>query len=306
MVALHGQPAGTVAVCKTSHVPPVLLWCVMGVLAIVAVGGAAALFPAAAGRLSAHPLLASAAQRFALVRDDLVDRLGAGGAFAALICAGIPPLVLPCWFLGMLGFHPPLRQANTALFEWFLRSSETLPAMTTVARLVTQIVEWPETFAISGLAAAVLAFTARRRRWLPPLLITTAVVAERYLQKVITEIVDEPAPPTALGVYPSGGAARVIAIYGFLAYLALAQRPGPRRPLVVTVWTGIALLAFAVGYARAHLLLHWPIDIPGGWLFGALLLTLLIAASSVFRVAVDTEDEPREGLRSQPHSLNVE
>jgi hypothetical protein len=44
----------------------------------------------------------------------------------------------------------------------------------------------------------------------------------------------------------------------------------------------VALLAFGVGFARAFLLLHWPIDIPGGLLLGVLLLGLLVAAAGAF------------------------
>jgi membrane-associated phospholipid phosphatase len=50
----------------------------------------------------------------------------------------------------------------------------------------------------------------------------------------------------------------------------------------VVAWTLLALFAFLEGFARAALLLHWPFDIPGGWLLGALVLTTMIAASSVF------------------------
>jgi hypothetical protein len=50
----------------------------------------------------------------------------------------------------------------------------------------------------------------------------------------------------------------------------------------VVAWTLVALFGFLEGYARAALLLHWPFDIPGGWLLGILLLTTMVAAASVF------------------------
>jgi hypothetical protein len=255
-----------------------------GVAGILAGGALAAAAPggwrAAAGRLAGWPLL----ERLRRQRAGLAAGLGPGGAYAAVLLAGIPPLVFACWLPGMLGRHRPLAVANRWLLDWFVRQRALAPpALEQSMRAATRVGEWPAVLAVAVLAAGVLALTAGRRRWLPPLLIATALVAERYLQKVVAALVAEPhVPGHGLGTYPSGGAARMVAVYGFVAWLCLRRWPAGGRRAAVATWTGVALLAFGVGFARAFLLLHWPVDIPGGLLFGVLLLGLLVAAAGAF------------------------
>jgi hypothetical protein len=73
-------------------------------------------------------------------------------------------------------------------------------------------------------------------------------------------------------------------------FLRLRARPAWRTTVVV--WTLMAIFVFLEGFARAALLLHWPFDVPGAWLLGILLLTTMIAASSVF---VGSYFPPRPG-----------
>lgn len=255
-----------------------------GVTGILALGVLAAAVPRRwraafawlAGRL---PL-----ERLRRQRAELAAGLGAGGAYAAVLLAGIPLLVFACWLPGMLGQHRPLAPANQALLDWFARQQATAPqALVASTRAVTRLGQWSTVLAVSALAAAVLALATRRRRWLPPLLIAVAAAAERYLKKVIAAIVAEPhVPGHPSGVYPSGGTARMLAIYGFIAWLCLRRWAPGRWRVAVAVWTGVALLAFGVGFAHVFLGLHSPIDSPGGLLFGGLLLGLLVAAAGAF------------------------
>jgi membrane-associated phospholipid phosphatase len=56
------------------------------------------------------------------------------------------------------------------------------------------------------------------------------------------------------------------------------------------------LFAFLEAYARAALLLHWPFDIPGGWVLGALLLVATASAARVFDgsfLRADDDPKPR-------------
>jgi hypothetical protein len=285
---------------RRTHLTGAALLLLAGVGGILTLGVLAATAPrrwrAAVGRWLEHaPLL----ERLRLQRAGLAVGLGPGGAYAAVLLAGIPPLVFACWLLGMLAQHRPLAPANRWLLDWFAREQARAPQpLVQVMQALNSAGEWPTVLAVSALAAAILALTARRRRWLPPLLLATALVAERYLQKVIVAIVAEPhVSGHLLGVYPSGGTARIVAVSGLIAWLCLRRWAPGRWRVAVAAWTGVALLAFGAGFAPMFLLLHWPVDVPGGLLFGVLLLGLLMAAAGAFEP--DEVLEPAETAARQ-------
>src|SRR6266704_2308327 len=81
------------------------------------------------------------------------------------------------------------------------------------------------------------------------------------------------------GAFPSGGSARVVLVGGMVAWL-LARRSRDRRA-AGAAWTVVALAAFMEGYSRLYLGRHWIADVIGGWVFGALLLAVLLAAATL-------------------------
>jgi undecaprenyl-diphosphatase len=251
---------------------------VLGVVASALVGATVA------AKLDGHD---GPGQRFDFVdrlrsqRTSMARSLGELATFLCIVSAALPPVVFIVWLVGMAGLRPQIWPGNERLFEWFQAEGD-VSWLTSVSEFVTKTAEWGPIVVIAGTGAIVLALMASNTRWLPLFLILSALVAERYVQKVITGLVNEPFPPTGLGTYPSGGAARVICVYGFILFLFLQLRPGVPRGRRIALWSAIAVWAFMVGYARAYLLLHWPIDIPGGWLFGVLLLVTFVAATNAF------------------------
>lgn len=129
----------------------------------------------------------------------------------------------------------------------------------------------------SALVGGMLAY--ERRQWTPLPLLVGGVVSEVYLQKALKRLVKGTLPAQEFSVgppgdYPSGGAARAVITFGFLAHL-LAQRwcsPAERR----VIWSIVALLVAAQGGSRLYLGRHWPEDVAGGWLFGWLILRTLM------------------------------
>ncbi len=65
-----------------------------------------------------------------------------------------------------------------------------------------------------------------------------------------------------------------------MAAWLLAEQRSSRRS-VVAAWTATALLAFAEGWSRMYLGRHWMVDVLGGWLFGALIMVVLLAAATL-------------------------
>ena len=265
---------------------PIVLWPTLGAALIAVIGILMALKPDAAKdwaqRFRRGPLISRVSDRFSDQRDHLVDGLGSGIAFVLLVSVSIPPIVVVCFVAGVLVTSAPVWAHDGSLFHWFMREGPEAPSLLQFLRGVSKLGEWTPVLVISGVASLGLFLIAKERRWLAPVLVATAVVVERDVQKTITWFVNQPPNPTTSAGFPSGGVARVIAIYGFIAYLYLRLRNRHSWSSAVIVWTLIALFAFLMGYARAALLLHWPFDIPGGWLLGVLLLSMMMAASTVF------------------------
>lgn len=74
--------------------------------------------------------------------------------------------------------------------------------------------------------------------------------------------------------FPSGHAFAAVAFFGCVAYLvAMDASPSLRR----VIWVGWAALALLLGGSRIVLGVHWPTDVVGGFLAGAILLAGVIA-----------------------------
>lgn len=72
--------------------------------------------------------------------------------------------------------------------------------------------------------------------------------------------------------FPSGHALVTIVVYGVLAYF-LAERY-PRRKAIIYILCAVGL--FLVGLSRLYLAVHWPTDIIGGWIIGAIILAAMV------------------------------
>ena len=96
-------------------------------------------------------------------------------------------------------------------------------------------------------------------------------------------LVDRPRPTadlvTVWGGYenmsfPSGHALSAVVVFGLLAYLAPHLLPW--RRVVTIVRVSLVFLIILIGVSRVYLGAHWASDVLGGYLYGGLLLALLI------------------------------
>lgn len=82
--------------------------------------------------------------------------------------------------------------------------------------------------------------------------------------------------------YSSGHATDSLVFYGFWAYVAL--RSALAFPVRIAVAAGLLALSGAIGWSRLALGAHYPTDVIGGYLLGALVLDLgLTVAPDVMR-----------------------
>ena len=78
-----------------------------------------------------------------------------------------------------------------------------------------------------------------RQRWLTAVALTAMLFAAHYMVVLTTSVIDRTPPPGSGGTYPSGGCARVIAIYGLVAFVLLRETNAGRRTSIA-VWTVVA------------------------------------------------------------------
>lgn len=157
-----------------------------------------------------------------------------------------------------------------------------------VLAAVTQLGNKYECWIVSAVTAVLFAVLARRRRWAGLVVVGVTIVLQHYQQVALSILVHRGHPPGSGGTFPSGGSARVIAIYGAcLLVLLCAARFGRRWWLAG--WVVVAVLAFVEGMTRLLLNAHWLTDVLSGWLSGVLLLVGLVFAARPLLTATERD-----------------
>jgi len=222
--------------------------------------------------------------RLTRIRDVSVVQLGRAGAAVAVLLALSAAAVIITWPVGRFfrRFRP---QIDGPILRWTMRHVNSTGTWHHVNFVVTHMGNRRQ-IQICAVVAAVIfaALWVRRGWWIPPVILGSAIVFEKFGQAALAKVVDR--PPTGLpgfGTYPSGGCARTVILWGTVMYLILLTWPTISRLWRVAGFTVVALLAFVEGYTRIYLIKHWSMDVVGGWLFGTLLLLAIIGASSCFK-----------------------
>lgn len=251
---------------------------VTGVVALVVVAALAVALVLAAPRLRMPPALARLLGRVENVVSVASAELGRITVAVITVLAGSGGIIAILWSLGW-----PVKIFETRvdhpIFEWFQQRQD--EGWGKIWRVITNIGSLDLTQALTVIGAVALAaLYARRRWWVPLLILPIAYVLEKTMQDLLLLVVDRGHPPTTLGSFPSGGCARVILIYGLIAFFLLRRfDAGPRVTAL-----GVALVAFAEtlqAYARIVNLEHWFTDVVAGVVFGVLLISTCIAAALV-------------------------
>lgn len=176
---------------------------------------------------------------------------------------------------------------------------------TSVMHALTQIGNPWTTWGAAVAAAVCLSVSWRRTQWLPPLIIALVIVLDRLLTLALQHTVSRPGPPHAeSNTWPSGGVARAIVFYGLIAFLLWRECGGGRR---AGTWAAafVAMLTFNEAYSRLYLNVHWLSDIPGGLLYGILVLSLVVVVVRVTEGPVTASVVQRKFSEPDPAELTA-
>ena len=198
-------------------------------------------------------------------------RLGALAVGGAIVVFG-----LMC-ALGLLVVHHGLT-IDRPIFNWMNTQTHQVHALAALMKRLTKLGDTWTTWGASLGAGACLAVTWRSKRWLPPVALAVAIVADHFTTLALRHTFHRLGPPTSpLGTYPSGGCDRVIVFYGLIAYLLWREFSGQRRTAIAGAAV-VAALGFNEAFSRIYLSLHWTTDALSGLLYGTLLLAAFITA----------------------------
>ncbi len=165
--------------------------------------------------------------------------------------------------------------------EWALTSfqSHRNSVMDDLVRGITRLGDLGPVAASLAALWLLLWFTHRRRELAASLMIPLAELLGLGVKVLVGRdrpelLLFPPGPESA--AFPSGHAVHAVLFFGFLVYLCYLHlhRAWLRRAIQGLIVLGILV----VSASRVYMGVHWPSDVIGGYLFGALFLLLLVRA----------------------------
>ncbi|MGI8879703.1 MAG: phosphatase PAP2 family protein [Jatrophihabitans sp.] len=222
---------------------------------------------------------------------------------AALIIGGLGTLAVFLVSLPMGFLAKSLEDSvDWPAFRWIHPRVHDSP-FTSAMNLLTKMGNIFEIRVICVVGALLLGLAWRRRFYIPPIVILSTFLLEKFSQKLLAKIVDRGHPPTTLGTFPSGGCARLLTIYGVMLFLGLLVMPTLARKWKFTAWTVLTVAAWLEAFSRTYLSKHWLTDAVAGLIFGALLLLVVISATAALTRTVVPFRADHSG--TEPDGLKV-
>jgi undecaprenyl-diphosphatase len=161
------------------------------------------------------------------------------------------------------------------------------PGLTHAFRILTDWVWDPWTMRLLAAAAAIWLVWRRNARWTAAWLVATCAVGT-LVQQVMKAAVGrerpvwpDPVDTAHFAAYPSGHALTATVVCGLLLWLL--HHYGAGRTLWFSALALAVVSVVGVGLTRIWLGVHWPSDVLGGWLLGAMLVTLAMTVHQRYR-----------------------
>jgi membrane-associated phospholipid phosphatase len=201
--------------------------------------------------------------------------LGSAALLAAAlgVCCGLLSALVVIHWHPLLGVDGDISRTT---HRWAVRDH----ALTHVVRVLSDWVWDPLTMRLVCAAAAVW-LVWRHAAWWTALWLAATVTLAAIAQQTIKDAVGRPRPvwpdpvdSAHYAAFPSGHAMTAAVVCGLLLWLL--RRFGPGRVGWRTAVAVAVVSVVGVGVTRVWLGVHWPSDVLGGWLFGALVVALAV------------------------------
>ncbi|MFE9096835.1 phosphatase PAP2 family protein [Streptomyces sp. NPDC007264] len=173
------------------------------------------------------------------------------------------------------------------------------PGLTHTFRVLTDWVWDPVTMRVLAAAAVVWLLWRYRARVLALWVVATVALgalAQQSLKAAVGRrrpVWPDPVDSAHNAAFPSGHAMTATVVCGLLLWLL--RRYGAGRVLWRTALAVAVVSVVGVGLTRVWLGVHWPSDVVGGWLFGALLVALATMSYERWRGSEERPVVRREG-----------
>ncbi|MEV1023425.1 phosphatase PAP2 family protein [Streptomyces sp. NPDC050264] len=181
----------------------------------------------------------------------------------------------------------PLMDLDSGIVRTLHRGAVAQPGLTRANRVLSDWV-WDPWAMRAGCAAvaAVVVWRLRDRVLAAWLLVTCALGT--LVQQGLKAAVDRPRPvwrdpvdSAHFAAFPSGHAMTATVVCGLVLWLLRRHGAGPALRSAALAVSVVSVLG--VGLTRLWLGVHWPSDVLGGWLLGALTVTVSTAAFEKWR-----------------------
>jgi len=137
--------------------------------------------------------------------------------------------------------------------------------------------------AVSFLIAAYLLYKHHKK---DVLLLAVGMIGDAFLITAIKSLAHSARPLNGIiseqgFSFPSGHVVSAVVLFGLLAYFAWEHRKSKKMKIFSSLI--FLMIAFAVGFDRIYLNVHWLSDVLGGYLLGIFWLTFSIFLFQVFK-----------------------
>lgn len=181
----------------------------------------------------------------------------------------------------------PLMSVDRSVARTTHRWAVDEPAFTQACRILTDWVWDPHTMRVLC-AVTVIWLVWRRAAWWTALWLVGTVAVGTAVQQAVKAAVGrerprwpDPVDSAHYAAFPSGHAMTAMVVCGLLLWLLHVSGVG--RTLFRAVLAVAVVSVVGVGLTRVWLGVHWVTDVLGGWLMGATLVAVAVAAHQRWR-----------------------